>query len=67
MIIWASPMAQKVKNPPAVKEMWVRSLDWEDPLGKGMAAHSSTLAKKIPWIEEPGWLQSMGSQRVGHD
>ena len=46
---------------------WVPSLDQEDPLEKGMATHSSILALRIPWIEEPGRLQSMGSQRVGHD
>ena len=56
-----------VKRLPAVRETWVRSLDWEDPLEKEMATHSSTLAWKIPWTEEPGELQSMGSQRVGHD
>ena len=60
-------MVQQVKNPPAVQETWVRSLGWEDPLEKEMAAHSSTLAWKLPWMEEPGRLQSMGSQRVGHD
>ena len=49
------------------QEKWVRSLGWEDPLAKEMAIHSSTLAWKIPWTEEPGRLQSMGSQRVGHD
>ena len=48
-------------------ETWVRSLGWEDPLEKGMATHSSTLAWKIPWMEEPGRLQSVGSQRVRHD
>ena len=48
-------------------ETWVQFLGWEDPLEKGMATHSSILAQKIPWIEEPGGLQSMGSQRVGHD
>ena len=63
----ASPVAQLVKNLPAMWETWVRSLDWEDPLGKEMAAHSSILAWKISWTEEPGGLQSMGSQRVGHD
>ena len=47
--------------------MWVRSLDWEDPLEEEMAAHSNILAWKIPWTEESGGLQSMGSQRVGHD
>ena len=56
-----------VKCLPAVQETRVRSLDQEDPLEKEMATHSSTLAGKIPWTEEPGRLQSMGSQRVGHD
>ena len=60
-------MAQTVKNPPAMKETQVRSLGQEDPLVKEMATHSSILAWRIPWIEEPGGLQSMGSQRVGHD
>ena len=60
-------MAHTVKHLPAVQETWVQSLDWEDPLEKEMATHSSTLAWKIPWIEEPGRLQSMGSQRVRHD
>ena len=50
-----------------MREAWVRSLDWEDPLEKEMATHSSILAWRIPWTEEPGGLQSMGSQRVGHD
>ena len=63
----ASPIAQLVKNLPAMQETWDRSLGWEDPLEKGMATHSSILAWKIPWTEEPGGLQSMGSQRVGHD
>ena len=56
-----------VKNLPAMQEMWVRFLGWEDPLEKGMATHSSILARGIPWTEEHGGLQSMGSQRVGHD
>ena len=56
-----------VKNPPAKQKMRVRSLDREDPLEKKMATHSSVLAWRIPWTEEPGGLQSMGSQRVGHD
>ena len=56
-----------VKNPPAMWETWVRSLAWEDPLEEGMATHSSILAWRIPMDEEPGGLQSMGSQRVGHD
>ena len=60
-------MAQTVKNLPPVQETRVRSLGWEDPLEKGMATRSSILAWKIPWTEEPGRLQSMGSQRVGHD
>ena len=52
---------------PAMQEAWVRSLGWEDLLEKEMATHSSILAWKIPWTEEPVGLQSMGSQRVGHD
>ena len=56
-----------VKSPPAVQETWVRSLGWEDPLGKGMKTHSSILAWRILWTEEPGGLQSMGLQRIGHD
>ena len=56
-----------VKNLPAMWETGVRSLDWEDPLEKGMATHSGILAWRIPWTEEPGGLQSMGSQGVGHD
>ena len=63
----ASLVAQMVKNPPAVQETMVRSLDWEDPLEKGMATHSSILAWRTPWKEEPGVLQSIGLQRVGHD
>ena len=60
-------LVQMVKRLPTVQETQVRSLDWEDPLGKEMATHSSTLAWKIPWTEKCGRLQSMGSQRVGHD
>ena len=60
-------MAQMVKNPPAMQEARVRSLGREDPLEKGMATHSSILAWRIPWTEEPGGLQSTGWQRVGHD
>ena len=56
-----------VKHLPAVQETQVRSLGWEEPLEKEMATHSSTLAWKIPWTEEPGRLQSRGLQRVGHD
>ena len=60
-------MAQTVKRLPTMQETRVRSLDREDPLEKAMAAHSSPLAWKIPWTEEPGGLQSVGSPRVGHD
>ena len=60
-------MAQTVKNLPAMQETWVQSLGQEDPLEKGMATHSSILAWRILWTEEPSGLQSMGSQRVGHD
>ena len=67
IICRASLVAQTVKHLPAMQETQVRSLDQEDPLEKGMATHSSTLAWKIPQMEEPGRLQSMGSQRVGHD
>ena len=63
----ASPVAQTVKNPPTMQETQVRSLDGEDPLEKGMATHSVILALRIPWTEEPGGLQSMGSQTVRHD
>ena len=52
---------------PAMQETWVQSLGWEDPLEKGKATHSSIPACRIPWTEEPGEQQSMGSQRVGHD
>ena len=64
--IWASLVAQTVKNPPGVQETQVQSLGLEDPLEKGMATHSSIFAWRIPWIEEPGRLQSIGLQRVGH-
>ena len=74
----ATQVALVVKNPPANagdardgsckrQETWVRSLSQEDPLEEGMATHSSILAWRIPWTEEPGGLQSAGSQRVGHD
>ena len=59
-------MAQTVEGLPAMQETQVQSLGWEDPLEKEMAPHSSILAWKIPWTEEPGGLQSMGSQRVRH-
>ena len=60
-------VAQMVKHLPAMQETWVQFLGWEDPLEKEMATHSSTLAWKIPWIEEPGRLQSTGWQTVRHD
>ena len=63
----ASLVAQMVKNLPAMPAMGVQSLDWEDPLETGMATHSSILVWRIPWTEEPGGLQSTGSQGVGHD
>ena len=56
-----------VNNPHAFKDTWIGSLDWEDPLKKGMATHSSILAWRIPWTEEPGGLQFMGLQRVRQD
>ena len=63
----SSLIAQLVKNLPAVQETQVQSLGWADPLEKELATHSSVLAWKIPLTEEPGGLQSMGLQRVGHD
>ena len=63
-IVWASLVAQIVKNLPAMQEIRVQSLDREDPLEKIMATHSSILAWRIPWTQEPGVLQSIGSQRV---
>ena len=60
-------MVQTVKRLSTMPETWVRSLGWEDPLEKEMATYSSILAWKIPWTEEPDRLQSMGSQRAGHD
>ena len=56
-----------IKDPPAMREAWVRFLGWEDPLEKGMATHSSILAWRIPRTEEPDELQSIGSQKIGHD
>ena len=67
VLLGASLVARMVKSLPAGGEIWVQSLDREDSLEKEMATHSSTLAWKIPWMEEPGRLQSMGLQRVGHD
>ena len=60
-------MSQMVKNLRVMWETWVQSLDWEDPMEEGMAVHSSILAWRIPRTEEPGGLQSTGSQRAGHD
>ena len=60
-------VAQMLQHLPSMRETWVLSLGWEDPLEKEMATHSSFLAWKIPWTEKPGGLQSMGWQRVGHD
>ena len=60
LVTGSSLVAQLVKNLPAMEETWVRSLGWEDPLEKGMVTHSSILAWRIPWTEEPGGLQSMG-------
>ena len=65
--VGASLVAQTVKNLPAMQETCVQSLDREDPLEKGMTTHSSILAWRITWTEEPGELQSIGSQTIGHD
>ena len=67
LLQWASLVAERLKCLPGMRETQVRSLGQEDPLEKEMAAHSSTLAWRLPWREEPGRLQSMGLQRVGHD
>ena len=67
MFFWITLVAQMVKGLSAMQKTQVLSLDWEDPLEKEMAAHSSILAWKIPWLSEPGRLPSMGLQRVGHD
>ena len=64
---WASLVGQLVNNLPTVRETWVRSLGGEDPLEKEMATHYSILAWRTSWTEEPGRLQFVGSQRVGHD
>ena len=63
----ASLVLQMIKNLPAGQDTWVQSLGWEDPLGKGMATHSTILTWRIPLAEEPDGLQSMGLQRVRHD
>ena len=67
LILWTSLVAQTVKHLPTMRETHVQSLCREDLLEKDMATHSNTLAWKIPWTEEPRKLQSMGSQKVGHD
>ena len=64
--VWASLVAQRLKRLPAMQETQVRPLGREDPLEKEMATHSSILAWRIPWMEEPSRLESMGLQRVGH-
>ena len=66
-VMGASLVAQMVKNLPAILEIQVRSLGQEDPWEKGMATHSSTPTWRIPWTERPSGLQSVGSQKVGHD
>ena len=66
-LMWVSLVTQTVKNLPAMRETWVQSLGREDPLEKRMAMHSSILAWRIPWTEEPGRLHSIGFQRVGHN
>ena len=62
--VWASLVGQMVKNPPAMQETWVRSLGWEDALEEDMATHSSILAWRSPWTEEPGGLRFIGLQRI---
>ena len=66
ILILSLQVTQMVKNPPAMQETQVQSLDWEDPLEKGIATHSSILAWRILWTEAPGGLQSVGLQRVRH-
>ena len=66
-MLGASLVAQMAKHLPTMRDTRVQSLGQEDTLEKEMATHSDTLAWKIPWMDKPGWLQSMGSQRVGHD
>ena len=67
MSLFLHMVAQRLKRLPAMQETWVRSLGWEDPLEKETATYSSTLAWRIPWMEEPGGLQSTELQRVGYD
>ena len=65
--LWTSLVVQTVKHLSTMRETQVQALGWEDPLEKEMAIHSGTIAWKIPWTEKPDRLQSVGSQRVGHD
>jgi len=65
-MFWAYLVAQTIKNLPAMQDTRIRLLGWEDPLKKGIATHLSILAWRIPWTEEPGGIQSMGSQRIRH-
>ena len=65
-MIWVSLVTQTIKNLPAMRDTHVRSMGQEDPLEKGMATHSSIIAWRIPWTEEPGGLQSMGLQSIVH-
>ena len=67
VFFWASLVAQCLKSPTAMQEPWVQSLGWEDPLEKEMATHAGIPSWRIPWTEEPGGLQCIGSQRAGHD
>ena len=67
ILLYIILVAQRLKHLPPMQETWVQSLGWEDPLEKDMATHSSILAWRIPWMEEPGGLQSAGLQTVGHD
>ena len=67
VITWASLVFQMVKNPSTMWETWVQSLGREDPLEREIATHSNILAWRIPWTEKPGGVQTMGSQRFGHD
>ena len=64
LLVWGFPVAQMVKNLPAMWEIWVRSLDWDDPLEKGMATHSSILAWRIPWTEEPAGYSPWGPKEL---
>ena len=67
MCVYTSLVAQMIQNSPTMRETWIQSLGWEDPLEEGMATHSSIRARDFPWTKEPGRLQSTESQRVRHD